>query len=195
MCPGGQVVAAASEEGGTVTNGASSYARDGVNSNAAVAISVTPPDPLEFQRALERAAFSAGGGGYAAPVQTVGDFLSGKRGTEPSRVRPTYSRGETSLADLAGMMPEGTAEIFAAGLREFGKKIRGYDSPDAVLTGFETRMTAPYRMTRGKDMISPECGNLYPCGEGAGWAGGITSAAVDGLRAAIALTGKYKPYE
>ncbi|MBQ7161572.1 MAG: hypothetical protein IJR90_07685 [Clostridia bacterium] len=194
MCPGGEVVAAASEEGGVVTNGASRFARDGRNSNAAVALSLAPADPMEFQRSLERAAFKAGGGRYAAPIQTVGDFLSGKSGTAPSRVAPTYTRGETALSDIASILPRGTYPVFADGLRSFGKKISGFDSPDALLTGLETRTTAPFRMARGERMTAPGHDNLYPCGEGAGWAGGITSAAVDGVRCAEALINRYKAY-
>ena len=194
MCPGGEVVAAASEEGGVVTNGASRFARDGVNSNAACAVSLKVPDPMGLQRSLEQAAFRAGGGGYAAPVQTLGDFLEGKRGTEPSRIMPTYTRGEVSLADIAAILPGNSAEAFAAGLRSFGRKIPGFDTPDAILCGLETRTTAPYRMARGEDFTSPGHDNLYPCGEGAGWAGGITSAAVDGIRCASALIRKFKAW-
>ena len=194
MCPGGEVVAAASDADGVVTNGASRFSRDGTNSNSAVAISLKLPDPMEFQIGLERAAFKAGGGDHTAPVQTVGDFLCGRSGTEPSRVLPSYTRGITRPADLAALLPRGTAEIFAAGLRSFGKKISGFDAPDALMTGLETRMTAPYRIARSGEYTAPGHDNLYPCGEGAGWAGGITSAAVDGIRCAAALMRRYKAF-
>ena len=154
MCPGGEVIAAASEEGGVVTNGMSRFRRDGVNSNAAVAVSVAPDDPIGFQRRLERAAFETGGGGYAAPVQTVGDFLSGKHGTEPSRIRPTYMNGNVKTADLAALFPEKITKMLKLGIKSFDANIAGFSVPDAVLTGVETRTSAPVRVLRGENMTA-----------------------------------------
>ena len=192
MCPGGEVIAAASEPGGVVTNGASRFARDGVNSNSAVLVSIPSDDPMAFQEQLERAAFAAGGGGFAAPLQTVGDFLAGGGLTEPSRVLPSYTRGVTAVYDLRKLLPGRYGEAIAGGLRAFGRRIAGFDAPDALLTGLETRSSAPYRVERGADRRSPRHDNLYPCGEGAGWAGGIMSAAVDGIRVAGAIIERYK---
>ena len=203
MCPGGEVVTAASEQGGVVVNGMSYHARDGKNSNAAVAVSVTPADvgggvrgAIDFQRGLERAAYRAGGGDYFAPVQTVGDFLAGTRGSEPSRIQPTYGGGRVRTADLHEVLPPFVSDTLAAGLRSFDKKLRGFAAPDAVLTGVESRTSSPLRILRGEDYTAPLYARLYPVGEGAGYAGGITSAALDGLRAALALMARYrKPKE
>ena len=192
MCPGGQVVAAASEQGGTVTNGASAFARDLDNSNAAVAVSLDHPEPMEFQRMLERRAFEMAGGNFAAPISTLGDFLSGKSGTEPTRIKPSYTRGVTALCDLRSLFPTELADALAGGLVQFGKKIAGYDVQDAVLTAPETRTSAPYRIARGEFLTAQGHDNVYPCGEGAGWAGGITSAAVDGIRVALGLMQRFK---
>ena len=203
MCPGGEVVTAASEEGGVVVNGMSYHARDGRNSNAAVAVSVMPTDvggtvkgAIDFQRAIERAAYRAGGGDYFAPVQTVGDFLAGERGTDPSRVLPTYGGGRVRTADLHEVLPAFVCDTLAAGLASFDKKLRGYAAPDAVLTGVESRTSSPVRFLRGEDGTAVAHPRLYPVGEGAGYAGGITSAALDGLRAALAVMARYrKPKE
>lgn len=192
MCPGGQVVAAASEQCGTVTNGASTYARNFSNSNSAVAVSVDHPEPMEFQRMLERRAFELAGGGFCAPISTLGDFISGKSGTTPLRVQPSYTGKATSLCDLRKIFPDDISKTLAAGLLSFGKKIEGFDVSDAVLTAPETRTSAPFRITRGETMTAGGHENIYPCGEGAGWAGGITSAAVDGMRAALALMKRFK---
>ncbi|MBQ9116552.1 MAG: hypothetical protein IJY04_05970, partial [Clostridia bacterium] len=188
MCPGGEVVAAASEEGGVVVNGMSRYARNGRNSNSAIAVSVTPDEcrayggTMEFQRHIERAAFRLGGSDYRAPIQTVGDFLAGKRGTAPSRVLPTYMENgnHTQLADLADLFPEYITEMLRIGIRRFNSEVRGFSVPDAVLTGAETRTSAPYRIQRNDAGAAIGHPNLFPTGEGAGYAGGITSAAVDG---------------
>lgn len=195
MCPGGEVIAAASEEGGVVTNGMSRFRRDGVNSNAAIAVSVAPDDPIGFQRRLERAAFETGGGGYAAPVQTVGDFLSGKHGTEPSRIRPTYMNGNVKTADLAALFPENITKMLKLGIKSFDANIAGFSVPDAVLTGVETRTSAPVRVLRGENMTAVGYDNIYPCGEGAGYAGGITSAAVDGIKCAETVISRFRPCE
>lgn len=201
MCPGGTVVAAASEEGGVVVNGMSEYARNGRNSNAALAVSVfredygnTPAGAIDFQRRLERAAFAAGGGDYSAPVMTVGDFLSGRRGTQPSRILPTYMDGQgVRTADLCTVLPSFVTEGLARGIRAFDRRLPGFSAPDAVLSGVETRTSAPIRILRGQDRTAPGAGNLYPCGEGAGYAGGIMSAALDGLHTALALISRFAP--
>lgn len=201
MCPGGTVVAAASEEGGVVVNGMSEYARDGRNSNAALAVSVfredygnTPAGAVDFQRRLERAAFEAGGGDYSAPLMTVGDFLSGSRGSEPSRVLPTYMDGlGTRPADLFTVLPPFVTGGLARGIRAFDRRLPGFAAPDALLTGVETRTSAPIRILRSEDRTAPDAANLYPCGEGAGYAGGIMSAALDGLRTALALIARFAP--
>lgn len=195
MCPGGTVMAAASEEGGVVTNGMSNSARDGLNSNSALAVSVLPSDfggtpdgAIEFQRKLERAAFIAGGSNYNAPLQTVGDFLAGKQGGAPTRIASTYRGGDHyTLCDLHNLLPSFAGELLATGIRRFARQIEGFDAPDALLTGLETRTSAPLRILRGADRQAPGHPGLYPCGEGAGYAGGITSAATDGLGTALAI--------
>lgn len=201
MCPGGTVVAAASEEGGVVVNGMSEHARAGKNSNAALAVSVfcedygnTPRGAIEFQRRIERAAFAAGGGTYAAPVTTVGDFLNQARGTAPSRIQPTYMGGSAlALSGLEEYLPGFVTASLARGIRAFDRRLSGFAAADAVLTGAETRTSAPIRILRTEERTAPGIGNLYPAGEGAGYAGGITSAALDGLRTAMALIGRYAP--
>ncbi len=207
MCPGGSVVAAASEQGGVVVNGMSERARDGVNSNAAVAVSVRCEDyagmagtgeqnPIEdaicFVRRIEQAAYRAGGSTYAAPIQTVGDFLNGTTGGQPTRVRPTYMNGFCKPCDLSEIFPRFVTENLRAGLRSFDRKLPGFAMPEAILTAAETRTSAPLRILREEETL---CAvghpTVYPMGEGAGYAGGITSAAVDGIRAASALMAKY----
>lgn len=198
MCPGGQVVASASEEGGVVTNGMSYHARDGKNANAAVVVSVDgrdfdqdPARAIAFQRRLEQAAYRAGGGGYAAPAENVPSFLAGQGRLTIGRVQPTYDRGVTPY-DLGSLLPEELAATMRTGLSAFERKIAGYTAPDAVLTGLETRTSSPVRLPRGEDFQALDLPGLYPCGEGAGYAGGIMSAAVDGLRVARAILGRYK---
>ncbi len=207
MCPGGEVMAAASEEGHLVVNGMSYHARDGRNANAAVAVSVTPSDyePVEgslslgaiaFQRRIERAAFLVGGGDYAAPVMTVGDFLNGTHGSEPSRILPSYRDGRVRVADLTKVFPTYITDSLRQGLSSFGQKLHGYDAPDALLTAAETRTSAPLRILRnGESMTALGHDRIYPAGEGAGYAGGITSAAVDGIRSATALMARFAPIE
>ena len=193
MCPGGQVVAAASEAGGLVVNGMSLFARDGENANSAVLISVGPgdfggDDPLagvRFQREWERRAFLAGGGDYRAPAQLAGDFLARRPSTGGGTVRPTYLPGVT-YTSLDECLPGFVADGLREALPLFGRKIRGFDAPDALLTGVETRSSSPVRIERDARCLSSLRG-LYPCGEGAGYAGGILSAAVDGMRCAEAL--------
>ena len=200
MCPGGQVVAAASEEGGVVVNGMSFHARDGVNSNAALAVTVDPADvgrdisrAVAFQRDLERAAYAAGGGNYVAPVETVGDFLTGYRATAPSAVLPTYGGGRVKVADLAAFLPDFITRGLQNGLRSFDRKLTGFADPSAVLTGVETRTSSPLRILRGEDRVASGMRFVYPAGEGAGYAGGITSAALDGLYTALAVMARFAP--
>lgn len=200
MCPGGFVVPSSSEENTVVTNGMSEYLRDQPNANAALVVSVGPEDfgngPLDgmaFQRRLERAAFEAGGGGYRAPAQTVGSFLQGKPELRFGRVQPSYACGVTP-SDLGSLLPAYVTDMLRRGLSAFGRKLPGYDSTDAVLTGLETRTSSPVRITRSEDFEALGIRGLYPCGEGAGYAGGIVSAAVDGVRAAQALMRKYRPF-
>ena len=190
VCPGGQVVAAASEQGRVVTNGMSEYARDRENINGGLLVNVTPADfgsshPLAgiaFQRRLEEAAFRLGGGGYAAPCQRVEDFLAGRPSTGPGRVIPSYRPG-VRWTDLRQCLPEFVWETLALALPVLDRKIQGYAQGDAVLTAVETRSSSPVRILRDE---SGQCSvrGLYPCGEGAGYAGGILSAAADGMRCA-----------
>lgn len=205
MCPGGEVVAAASEEGGLVVNGMSYHARSNPNANAAVAVSVNPVDieptdgspllgSIEFVRRIERAAFAAGGGDYYAPIMTMGDFLSGQRGSEPTRVLPSYRDGKVRLATLDGIFPSFVLEGLRRGFSSFGKRLEGYNAPHAVLTAAETRTSAPLRILRDKEsLLALGHPRIYPCGEGAGYAGGITSAGVDGIRCATALMARFAP--
>lgn len=201
MCPGGQVVAAASEAGRVVTNGMSFHARAGQNANAAVVAGVGPEDfggdprrAIAFQRELEARAFAAGraGGPYAAPAENVASFLEGRGELKIGRVTPTYDRGVVP-ADLGSLLPAGLAAALRAGLRAFDRKLAGYAAPDAVLTGLETRTSSPVRLARGESYECTQMAGLYPCGEGAGYAGGIMSAAVDGLRVASAIVSRYSP--
>ncbi|MCI2046824.1 MAG: hypothetical protein LKJ90_03815 [Faecalibacterium sp.] len=199
MCPGGRVVAAASEQGRVVTNGMSCHARDGKNANAAVVISVDggdfgqdPRRAIAFQRELEQKAYAAGsrGGAYAAPAENVTSFLAGEGRLNIGAVVPTYDRG-VAAADLGALLGPELADGLRTGLRAFSHKIAGYTAPDAILTGLETRTSSPVRLARADSFESPELAGLYPCGEGAGYAGGIMSAAVDGLRAAGAICARY----
>ena len=200
MCPGGEVVPAASEDGGIVTNGMSCRARDGVNANAALAVSVLPEDygatpdgAVEYQRALEQLAYTAGGGDFAAPCQTVGDFLKGGVGTAPSEISPSYMGGNVTMCDLHEILPPIVSDMLEFGIRQFDRRIAGFAASCAPLTGVETRTSAPVRILRGDDMTAPGHARIYPCGEGAGYAGGIMSAAADGLRVASAVIERYAP--
>ena len=193
MCPGGYVVAAASEEGGVVTNGMSNHARSGENANAALLVTLNPADfpdksPLGgmyWQRQLEQAAFRAGGGGYRAPAQLAGDFLAHRPSQTLGAVQPTYRPGVT-LCELHTVLPERITSVLEQALPELEKKLRGFAAPDAVLTAPETRSSSPVRILRDETRQSQLRG-LYPCGEGAGYAGGITSAALDGILTAEAV--------
>jgi uncharacterized FAD-dependent dehydrogenase len=193
VCPGGAVVAAASEPGLLVTNGMSYHARDGGSINGGFLVGVNPADfggghvlaGAEFQALWERKAFLLGGGNFCAPAQYVGDFIKGV----PSRIIRegvcTYAPGVTP-ADLSTCLPGFVTDTLRGALPVFGRKLRGFDNPDAVMTGVETRSSSPVRILRRGNLQSPISG-LYPCGEGAGYAGGIMSAAVDGIRVAEAV--------
>ena len=193
MCPGGTVVAAASEPGRVVTNGMSQYSRNERNANAGIVVGITPADypghPLAgvaLQRHWEERAFVAGGGTYAAPGQRVGDFLAGRPSTELGAVIPSYRPG-VHLTDLTACLPDYAIAAIREALPAFGRQIPGFDRDDALLTGVETRTSSPVRITRGKDFESLNTRRLYPAGEGAGYAGGILSAAVDGIKVAEAV--------
>ena len=193
VCPGGEVIAAASEAGRVVTNGMSAYARDGENINGGLLVGVGPSDfdgsgPLAgiaFQRGLEEAAYRLGGGNYSAPVQRVQDFLSRRPSDGPGRVNPTYRPG-VAWTDLHNCLPPFLSDALAQAIPILGRKLKGYDDPDAVLTAVESRSSSPVRILRGASCQSALRG-LYPCGEGAGYAGGILSAAADGMRCAESL--------
>jgi hypothetical protein len=193
MCPGGTVVAAASELGGVVTNGMSQYSRNERNANSAIVVGITPADypgdvlaGVDFQRRWEERAFTAGGGTYAAPAQRVGDFLAGRPSTAPGAVIPSYTPG-VHWTDLSACLPDYVVTALREALPAFDRKIRGFAMDDAVLTGVETRTSSPIRIKRGEDLQSINTRGLYPAGEGAGYAGGILSAAVDGIKAAEAV--------
>lgn len=193
MCPGGTVVAATSEVGRVVTNGMSQYSRNERNANAGIVVGITPADypggPLAgitFQRQLESHAFTLGGGGYVAPGQLVGDFVAGQASTQLGSVEPSYKPG-VLMTDLASALPDYAITAMREALPAFGKKIKGFDMHDAVLTGVETRTSSPLRITRGDDFQSLNVRGLYPAGEGASYAGGILSAGVDGIEVAEAV--------
>lgn len=193
MCPGGQVVAATSEPGRVVTNGMSQYSRAERNANAGIVVGITPEDypgnplaGLEFQRQWESRAYELGGGNYEAPGQLVGDFIKGIPSTQLGSVEPSYQPG-VHLTDLATSLPYYAIEAIREALPAFERQIKGFSMYDAVLTGVETRTSSPLRITRGQDMQSLNVKGLYPAGEGAGYAGGILSAGVDGIRIAEAV--------
>ncbi len=194
MCPGGTVTGAASEPGGVVTNGMSTWARDGENSNSAFLVGVSPadfggPGPLagvEFQRRIERAAFRLAGESYAAPGQRVADFLTKTPSKAFGGVLPTYQPGVVP-GSLDDCLPEFVTASMRQALPLLGRRLHGFDSGDAVLTAPETRSSSPVRILRDESLQSPLAAGLFPCGEGAGYAGGIVSAAVDGIRCAEAL--------
>lgn len=197
MCPGGQVVAATSEEGRVVTNGMSQYSRAERNANAALVVNVNPEDfpgdyknnPLagiDFQRQWESAAFVAGGSTYAAPAQRLGDFLAGRASTAAGSVDPSYQPG-VHMTDLSSCVPPYVVDALREAIPAFDKQIRGFAMADALLTGVETRTSSPIRITRNAECQSLNTHGLYPAGEGAGYAGGILSAAVDGIKVAEQL--------
>jgi uncharacterized protein len=198
MCPGGHVVAAASEEKTVVVNGMSYYKRDGDNANSAIVVSVGPKDfptnhPLsgiEFQRHYESLAYRVGGESYNAPSQLVGDFLKDRKSTKLGNVKPTYSP-DITFGNLKECLPVYVIEALKEALPVFDNKIKGYAGNSAILTGIETRTSAPVRIDRNENLQSISVNGLYPCGEGAGYAGGIVSAAVDGLKVAETIMKEY----
>lgn len=192
VCPGGRVIASSSETGQVVTNGMSEYARDGININGGLLVSVTPEDypdsalsGIDFQRALEKSAYTHGGGNYSAPAQLVGDFLKKRPSKKGASVSPTYMPG-VCWCNLWDVLPAFICQALAEALPQMEKSIRGFSSPDAILTAVETRSSSPVRIDRDNYEAVGHRG-LFPCGEGSGYAGGIMSAAVDGVRAAEAL--------
>jgi uncharacterized protein len=206
MCPGGVVVGATSEAEQVATNGMSYFARDTGVANSALVVSVNPEDfngdrnPLggiDFQRKYEKAAFKAGGGDYSAPVQRIDDFLNNRPTSELKQkddlyqLEPSYKPG-VKPADLADCLPEFVVKTLQTAMMDFDKRIKGYNLPEGILTGVETRTSAPVRIGRNEDYISVSHEGLYPTGEGAGYAGGIVSAAVDGIRVAEAIIKRYR---
>ncbi|MBQ8308389.1 MAG: FAD-dependent monooxygenase [Clostridia bacterium] len=201
MCPGGIVMPATSEECGVVTNGMSNYARNERNANAALIAQVRKTefgkdiekDPLagvEFQRTIERAAYRVGGGTYAAPVQRVGDFLRDRTSDTFGEVKPTYAAG-TVFADIRAVLPDFITSALKGAITDMDKRLHGFANPDALLTAAETRTSSPVRIERGDDLQSVSAKGIFPCGEGAGYAGGITSSAADGLRVADAVYARF----
>ncbi len=195
MCPGGTVVAATSETGRVVTNGMSQYSRNERNANSGIVVGVTPEEDypgsplagIAFQRRWETAAFEAGGGDYSAPAQRVGDFLAGRPSTELGTVHPSYTPG-VRMTDLSRCLPDFVVEALREALPAFNRQIKGFAMEDALLTGVETRTSSPVRLLRDRErFVSSNTPGLYPGGEGAGYAGGILSAAVDGIKLAEAV--------
>jgi uncharacterized FAD-dependent dehydrogenase len=193
MCPGGTVVCASSEKGGVVTNGMSEYARDKENANSAILIGVEPADfPSEhvlsgftLQREIEQKAFKMGGNDYTAPAQLVGDFLKGEKSTRLGAVKPSFPTG-VSMGDISECLPQKVVNTMRDALVQMDKKLKGFAMKDAVLTAPETRSSSPVRILRD-EFYQTNIRGLYPCGEGAGYAGGIVSAAVDGVKCAEAV--------
>lgn len=196
MCPGGTVMPSSSNPGEIVTNGMSKFARDGENANSAVLVSITPDDfkgnsvleGIYFQKKLEEKAFVLGGSNYFAPIQKVGDFLENRKTKEIGEVKPTYKPGVT-LSNLQEILPDYVVQTLKEGLLDFDKKIKGFANSDAILTGVETRSSSPVRIIRNEKGESNVKG-IYPCGEGAGYAGGIMTAAIDGIKTAINILEK-----
>jgi uncharacterized FAD-dependent dehydrogenase len=202
MCPGGEVVAAASEEGMLAINGMSYFNRNKDNANAAIVVTVgendfegnSPLKGMEFQRYYEKLAYKLGGEGYKAPIQLVGDFLQDRVSSKLGDIKPSYKPGY-EFRSLNECLPKYVISSIKEGLINFDAKIKGFASNDAILTGIETRTSAPVRMTRDDSLQSVSVEGLYPSGEGAGFAGGIVSAAVDGLKSAESIMKKYSPIE
>ena len=194
MCPGGFVMASSSEEGTVVTNGMSKFARDGENANSAVLVNVTPNDfegdnplaGLKFQKELEKKAFVLGGSNYYAPIQRVEDFFDNRKTEKIGSIKPTYKPGVT-FANLNAILPSFVSNTLKEGIKYFDTKIKGFADSDAIMTGVETRSSSPVRIVRDDSLQSETVKGLYPCGEGPGYAGGIMSAGVDGIKCAIAV--------
>lgn len=198
MCPGGTVMASNSEENSIVTNGMSNFARDGENANSAVLVNVniddyyknTPLDGMYFQEELEKNAYKLGGENYNAPVQRLEDFIKNQKSIKIGKVKPTYKPGYT-LSNLNEILPDFVSETLKEGIQELDKKMHGFGDSDAILTGVETRSSSPVQIIRDKETLnSINVEGLYPCGEGAGYAGGIMTAAIDGIRCAIKILEK-----
>lgn len=199
MCPGGVVIGSSSSTGQVVTNGMSYYARDGVNANSAIVVSVNPSDfgfdameGVRFQEDLERQAFALGGSDFTAPAERLIDFMRGTRPTGFSVVKPTYRPG-VKTNDISKCLPDFVSAGVKEGVGSFSHMMKGFDMPDAVLTAVETRTSSPLRILRNENGEAARMGGLYPVGEGAGYAGGIVSAAVDGIKAAERLIKIYRP--
>lgn len=197
MCPGGYVLPSSSENGGLVVNGMSNYARNAENSNSAVVVQVDKSDygngvldGVNFQRLLERKAYNLGGGDYVAPVQLVKDYLNGKKTTALGKVNPSYPIGY-KFADLNDALPENLNAALKSSIKDMANKLKGFDGNDGVLTAVESRTSSPVRIVRTEDFTAVGVTNLYPCGEGCGYAGGISSAAADGKKIALKLFEKY----
>lgn len=199
MCPGGVVIPSASEECGVVTNGMSAYARDGVNSNSALMVQLKKEDfggddlfaGMRFQQKIERQAFEAGGRNYSAPVQLYKDFAVNKLSDRYGEIVPSYSAGY-KFVPLNEVLPSVTVDALKVAIPDMGKRLKGFDCPDAVLTGVETRFSSPVKLVRSETCESVTVSGLYPCGEGSGYSGGITSSAADGLKIAEKIFEKYK---
>jgi len=194
MCPGGTVVAATSEEGRVVTNGMSQYSRSERNANSAIVVDISPEqdfpgNPLagiDLQRKLEEQAYELGGSNYDAPAQLIGDFLKGKSSENLGEVQPSYTPG-IKLTDLSKVLPQFAIDALREAIPAFNKQIRGFSTNDGLLTGVETRTSSPISIKRDKTFQSINTKGLYPAGEGAGYAGGILSAGIDGIKAAEAV--------
>lgn len=199
MCPGGVVIPSASEEGGVVTNGMSCYARDGVNSNSALMVQMKFSDfgagdlfaGMRFQREIERRAYTAGGSNYSAPVQLYKDFVIDRVSDKFGEVQPTYSAG-TAFAPLSEVLPKVTISSLKAAIPDMDRRLKGFACPDAILTGVETRFSSPVKIVRDENCECDSLKGFYPCGEGSGYSGGITSSAADGLKVAEKIFIKYK---
>ncbi len=193
MCPGGVVIGSSSKDGEIVTNGMSKFARDGENANSALLVDISPDDfkgdsPLEgiyFQAELEQKAFELGGNNFFAPIQKVGDFLENRKTTQIGEIKPTYKPGVT-YSNLQELFPDYITQTLKEGILDFDKKIKGFANPDAILTAIESRSSSPVRILRD-DNLEANIQGLYPCGEGVGYAGGIMTAAVDGIKCAISI--------
>ena len=197
MCPGGYVMPATSEKDEVVVNGMSLYGRDSINSNSAVVAQVSKEDfgdgvlsGMYFQRELERKAFLQGGGDYSVPVSLVGDFLKGKTSEILGKVTPSYPLGY-NFSDISDILPQGVCQAIKLGIEDMDRRLKGFASDDAVISAVESRTSSPVRILRKEDLSSCTFSNMYPAGEGAGYAGGITSAAVDGIKVAEKIIEKY----
>lgn len=197
MCPGGYVMPSTSLKNKVVVNGMSNFKRNGVNSNSAIIVQVKKEDykkgalgGVEFQNALEEKAFILGGEDYSAPCQLVGDYLSSRESKTFNLVKPSYAIG-TKMANLSNFLPNGLDNAIKFAIVDMGKRLKGFDSGDAVLTAVESRTSSPLRITRTENYNGVNCKNLYPCGEGCGYSGGITSSAIDGKKVALAIAKKY----